>query len=243
MSKKRIILAFLIIVPIVGGYLFYRWYDRGGGQRAIQVFSWFRDNTLFADKRSLAGQQCGAAPFVWPIDGIPGFLWGDSFRPGHTHQGVDIFPGTAPGETPVYAAYPGFLTRLQDWKSTVIIRVPSDPLQPDRQIWVYYTHLADQEGRSFVSDAFPPGTFEVFVETGTLLGYAGDFSGNPNNPTGVHLHISVVKDDGEGNFKNELEIRNTYDPSPYFGMSLNGYENVDDIPTCPETQGSIDAQS
>lgn len=237
MSRTRIILAFAIIVPIVGGYLAYRWYDRGGGQRTVQMFAWFRDNSLLQDRRSFAGASCGTAPFLWPIDGIPGFLWGDSFRPGHTHQGIDIFPGTAAGVTPVYTVYPGFLTRLPDWKSTVIVRVPSDPLQPDRQIWVYYTHLADKQGGSFVSDAFPPGTFEVFVETGTLLGHAGDFSGDPGNPTGVHLHVSIVKDDGAGNFMNELEIRNTYDPSPYFGMALNGDENIDEIPVCPTVEG------
>jgi murein DD-endopeptidase MepM/ murein hydrolase activator NlpD len=232
MNRTRAVLAFLILIPIVGGYLAYRWWNGRGGGRAVQVFAWFRDNSLFPDKNMQAGQRCDDAPFIFPIDGLAGFLWGDSFRPGHTHQGVDIFPGTEPGETPVYTAYPGFLTRLPDWRSTVIVRVPSDPLEPGRQIWVYYTHLADQEGNSFVADAFPPGTSEVFVEAGTLLGYAGDYSGNPGNPTGVHLHISIVMDDGQGSFMNELEIRNTYDPSPYFGMALNAEENPDEIPTC-----------
>lgn len=92
--------------------------------------------------------------------------------------------------------------------------------------------MADPNGNSFVSDQFPAGTNQVYVEAGTLLGYQGNYSGNPANPVGVHLHISIVEDDGFGNFKNELEINNTYDPSPYFGLPLNANENSDTIPVC-----------
>jgi murein DD-endopeptidase MepM/ murein hydrolase activator NlpD len=169
-----------------------------------------------------------------PTDGLIGFLWGDSFRPGHTHQGLDIFGGSPSGIVPVIAAYPGYLSRLPDWKSTVIIRIPIDPLQPGRQIWTYYTHMADQEGNSFIAPAFPPGVNEIFVEAGTFLGFQGDFSGNPGNPTGVHLHFSIVKDDGQGQFTNELEIENTYEPSPYLGLSLNAKTNPDQIPVCED---------
>ena len=148
------------------------------------------------------------------------------------HQGIDIFAGTDIGITKVIAAYPGYLTRLPDWKSAVIIRIPSDPLIPDRQIWLYYAHMADQDGNSFISADFPQGTAEKYVEAGTLLGYQGDYSGDPNNPVGVHLHFSIVKDDGAGHFKNEIDINNTYDPSPYLGLPLNGYENKDSVPVC-----------
>jgi hypothetical protein len=161
-----------------------------------------------------------------------GFLWDDSFRPGHRHQGIDIFAGTDVGVTPVIAAYPGYLTRKPDWKSSVIVRVPNDPLRPGRQIWVYYTHMADQSGDSYISADYPPGTEDVYVEAGTFLGYQGNYSGDPNNPVGVHLHLSVVQDDGTGTFKNELDINNTYDPSPYLGLSLNAKENPDQIPVC-----------
>jgi hypothetical protein len=136
------------------------------------------------------------------------------------------------GATRVIAAYPGYLSRLPDWKSTVIVRVPSDPLNPGEQIWLYYTHMADQLGNSFISEEFPAGTIEKFIEAGTFLGYQGDYSGDPNNPTGIHLHFSIVEDDGNGQFKNELEIENTLDPSPYLGLPLNGYENRDQIPLC-----------
>ncbi len=233
MSRMRLFLAVIVISSLVGGYLAWRWWA-DGGQRSVQMYAWFRDNSLYPEKIMRAGERCRNAPFVFPTDGLAGFLWGDSFRPGHTHQGVDIFSGTAPGVTPIYAAYPGYLTRLGDWVSTVIVRVPSDPLAPGRQVWVYYTHMADAQGNSFISADFPAGTSEALVEAGTLLGHMGNYSGEAGNPTGVHLHISIVKDDGQGSFANELEIRNTYDPSPYFGLALNAYTNTNEIPTCVE---------
>jgi murein DD-endopeptidase MepM/ murein hydrolase activator NlpD len=179
-----------------------------------------------------AGGRCRDAPFILPTDGYVGFIWGDSFRPGHQHQGIDIFGGDVPGKTPVMAAHAGYLTRMPGWKSTVIIRIPSDPLEPGQQIWTYYTHMADQNGSSYISPEFPPGTSEVFIEAGTFLGYQGDFSGDPDNPVGVHLHFSIVKDDGQGGFLNELEIENTLDPSPYLGLSVNASQNQDGIVTC-----------
>jgi hypothetical protein len=72
----------------------------------------------------------------------------------------------------------------------------------------------------------------VYVETGTLLGYQGNYSGAPGNPVGVHLHFSIVKDDGQGRFKNELEIENTLDPTPYFGLTLNAGHNTGEVPSC-----------
>jgi hypothetical protein len=201
------------------------------GLRAARVFAWLRSPGGGSSRVIQLGSQCADAPFIFPTTGIAGFLWDDSFRLGHRHQGVDIFAGTAVDVTPVVAAYPGYLTRLPEWKSTVIVRVPSDPLLAGRQIWVYYTHMADPAGNSFISDEFPPGTYDVYVDAGTFLGRQGDYSGDPNNPVGVHLHISIVKDDG-GRFMNELEIENTLDPSPYFGLALNARNSPDDAPVC-----------
>ena len=189
--------------------------------RTRDLLAWLRDPAAHPDWRFEAGQRCGEAPFAMPTSGYIGFLWDDSFRPGHRHQGIDIFGGDEPGVVPVYAAYGGYLTRLPDWKSTVIIRIPSDPLNPGTQIWTYYTHMAYTSGESLIAADYPPGSSEVFVETGTLLGYQGNYSGTPGNPTGVHLHFSVLKDNGSGSFLNELEIVNTLDPSPYLGMLLN----------------------
>lgn len=231
MSKAFRYAILLVILAVVVVYL-YRTY-RPTGIRAAQVFAWMRDPTSNPGLAIAAGSRCGNAPFLFPTTGVPGFLWDDSFRIGHRHQGVDIFAGTDVNETPVVAVYYGFVTRLPDWKSSVILRIPSDPLQPGRQIWVYYTHMADPQGSSFISADLPPGTVEKPVEAGTFLGRQGDYSGDPNNPVGVHLHISIVKDK-DGNFMNELDINNTYDPSPYFGLPLNARRNRDKIPSCDE---------
>ncbi len=214
-----LLVSALLVAGLVGGYfLIRRFYAVRGLQNLME---WINHPESHPDWKIVAGERCGDAPFAFPTDGYVGFVWDDSFRPGHRHQGIDIFGGSEPGVTEVRAAYDGYLTRRPDWKSTVIIRIPSDPLKPDRQIWTYYTHMADQAGKSFISEEFPAGTEEVFVKAGTLLGRQGNYSGTPDNPTGVHLHFSVVKDDGEGLFKNELKIENTYDPSPYLGLTLN----------------------
>jgi hypothetical protein len=92
--------------------------------------------------------------------------------------------------------------------------------------------MADEAGSSLIVEAFPPGTSETPVTAGTLLGYQGNFSGSPDNPTGIHLHFSIVLDDGQGGFRNELEIDNTLDPSPYLGLPLNAWENSDAVPLC-----------
>ena len=232
--KKRTVLIILgiSIAAMLGVYVLYRSYF-SISQRARKVFEFLHNPQTHQGSVIPALTRCDDAPFILPTTGLIGFLWDDSFRPGHRHQGIDIFSGTGVGVTPVYAAYEGYLTRLPEWKSSVIIRIPSDPLQPDRQIWIYYTHMANESGESLIIDDFPAGTYEIFIEAGTVLGYQGNYSGTPDNPTGVHLHFSIVKDDGQGKFLNELEIGNTLDPSPYFGMPLNGKANTDHIPICP----------
>jgi murein DD-endopeptidase MepM/ murein hydrolase activator NlpD len=203
--------------------------------RLLRLREFWADPAAHADWQIRAGGRCGEAPFVFPTDGYVGFVWGDSFRPGHAHQGLDIFGPTGPdglGETPVVAAYDGYLTRRSDWRSAVIIRIPQDPLQPGRQIWTYYTHMADAEGNSFIDPAFPPGTSEQFVRAGTRLGTQGNYSADPMSPTGMHLHFSIVRDDGEGRFLNELEIGNTLDPSSYLGIEVNAARRAEGPPVC-----------
>ena len=201
-------------------------------QRSSKVLQFLRNPEEHADWEMQANTRCEGAPFYFPTTGFIGYLWDDSFHIGHHHQGIDIFGGTEAGITPIYAAYDGYLTRLSDWKSSLIIRIPDDPLQSGRQIWIYYTHMADKNGETYIVADFPPGTTEVFVKAGTLLGYQGNYSGSANNPVGVHLHFSIVLSEADGSFKNELEIKNTLDPSPYFGLPLNGKDNKDVIPVC-----------
>jgi len=214
-----IILSLVLIAAIVAGYFVFLSPARSHG--TIFVIPWIRNPEAHTDWAVQALTSCNGAPFVLPTSGLIGYLWDDTFKIGHRHQGIDIFGGTDIGLTPVYAAYDGYLTRQPDWKSSLIIRIPSDPLQPDRQIWTYYTHMADPQGNAFIVSDFPAGTSEVFVKAGTLLGFQGDYSGDPHNPVGVHLHFSVVKDNGSGSYLNELDINNTLDPSPYLGLDLN----------------------
>jgi murein DD-endopeptidase MepM/ murein hydrolase activator NlpD len=219
---------------VVLGYIGYRRY-LPASLRSSRVLAWIRDPAAHPEWAIPSGSRCGAAPFIFPTQGFVGYLWDDSFRLLERHQGIDIF-GVQPGQTPVVAAYPGYLTRLPDWKSSVIVRIPHDPLEPNRQIWTYYTHMADEDGSSFISSQFSPGTLEAYVEAGTLLGYQGNYSGEPGNPVGVHLHFSIVRDDGKGSFRNELDIRNTLDPSPYLGLPLNADKNRGEIPVCEPLQ-------
>jgi murein DD-endopeptidase MepM/ murein hydrolase activator NlpD len=223
-----ILLSVGLVAALVGGYFLF--FDPAHSRnRTRYVVQFIRHPEEHADWKIAALSRCGEAPFVFPTEGMLGYLWNDSFQTGHRHQGIDIFSGTDVGITPVYAAYDGYLTRLADWKSSVILRIPSDPLHPGTQIWTYYTHMADADGNSLISAHFPTGSSEIFVPAGTFLGFMGDFSGTPGQPVGVHLHFSIVRDDGSGHFTNELQITNTLDPSPYLGLPLNA-ENPPALP-------------
>jgi murein DD-endopeptidase MepM/ murein hydrolase activator NlpD len=233
-GRKSLWFSAVIVLAIVAGYLLLT-NLHPSAQRMTRLRQFWEDPESHTEWMIHAGDRCGDAPFLVPTDGFIGFLWGSSFRLGHSHQGIDIFGPSGPdglGETPVVAAYDGYLTRLPEWRSSLIIRIPQDPLQPNRQIWTYYTHLADADGDSFILDDFPPGTQDLFVSAGTLLGYQGNYSADPDNPTGMHLHFSIVMDNGEGRFKNELEIRNTLNPSPYLGIDVNADTVGDAIVVC-----------
>jgi murein DD-endopeptidase MepM/ murein hydrolase activator NlpD len=232
--KKSGLLTVLVILGIVlgilvSGYIRYR----STLTRSARIMLWMRNPEKYPDWTISALERCGNAPFKLPTGGFIGYLWDDSFKLGQRHQGIDIFGGTDPGVTPVYASFDGFLTRQPDWKSSLIIRIPDDPLMHGRQIWLYYTHMADPGGLSYIVDDFPPGTTEKPVHAGDLLGYQGNYSGDPQNPVGVHLHFSITRDDGTGHYLNELKIQNTLDPSPYLGIELNSQKTTDGPFICP----------
>ncbi len=193
--------------------------------RSESFSQWLQGDTGSREKLiTVQRDLCPEAPFILPADGFIGLLYGDPRGPysqSYPHQGIDIFSNADPGVVPVYAAFDGYVTREAEWKSSLIIRVPQDPLQAGRQVWLYYTHMADEAGNDFIEDAFPAGTQDKFVQQGTLLGYTGNYDGNAFRDTWVHLHFSVVKDKGNGRYSNELDFDNTLDPSPYLGMSVN----------------------
>lgn len=231
---KWFISLMVIILAVAAGFFIYQMI-KGTSPRTRKLIIWLRYPINNVDWSMTALTRCKEfTPFLFPTDGYIGYLWDDSFRPGHSHQGIDIFTSESTGETPVYAAYDGYLSRLPDWKSSLIIRVPQDPLHPQRQIWLYYTHLADPEGNSYIIKEFPTGSSEIFIREGTLIGFQGNYSGTNGKPVGIHLHFSIVMDDGQGTFLNELKIQNTLDPSPYFDLPLNGKTNRGQIPVCQE---------
>jgi murein DD-endopeptidase MepM/ murein hydrolase activator NlpD len=237
-NRKKIIfgISLGVVILFIAGYWLFREFGRTG-IHFMRLRQFWEDPERYWQWGLSAGDRCGDAPFLIPTDGFVAFFWGDRYRSGVKHQGIDIFSPEGPegiGLTPVVAAYDGYLTRLSDWRSALIIRIPDDPLQTGRQIWTYYTHMADAQGNSFIVSEFPPGSTDIFVEAGRLLGYQGNYSADPANPTGVHLHFSIVLDDGTGRFKNELEFKNTLDPSPYLGVELNGERIGNQIASCTQ---------
>ena len=223
----------LALATGVGLYAAWAWRYRASLQRTRRLLVYLRAPHDHAEWQVPARSRCDGAPFIMPTQGYIGYLWGDSFRPGHRHTGLDVFGGTRPGQTPVYAAYDGLLYRRADWRASLIIR-HDDPLHPGRVVWTYYTHLADPQGRSLVVETFPPGSEAVPVRAGDLLGYQGNFSGTPGRPVGVHLHVSIVRSGPDGGFLDERRLSHTLDPSPYFGFPLRADAVPGDVtPTCP----------
>jgi peptidoglycan LD-endopeptidase LytH len=235
LTRRRILTAFLAVALLYTGYraaeLLLELRDPAGRR----FLAWWRGSE--ATRAALVTVQreaCPGAPFILPSDGFIGLLYADPRGPysaSRPHQGIDIFSADEPGATPVYAAAAGYITREASWISSVIQRVPDDPLHPGRQIWLYYTHMASRDGNSFIVDAFPPGTREQFVEQGTLLGYTGDYNGNSARSVWTHLHFSIVRDNGAGGYRNELEFANTLDPSAYLGMEVH-YERAAGVAGC-----------
>jgi hypothetical protein len=229
--KVLFILICLAIATTAIGLFVYTNFIRPDSDSNDYIAQWLRQPETRPSLHTELTEPCPSAPFLLPSSGFIGLLYADPARPYSglsPHQGIDIFGDGDAGTVPIVAAYDGYLTRLDGWLSTVIIR-HDDPLQAGRTLWTYYTHMANQAGtESYVSEQFPRGTHDIFVEQGTFLGYQGDYGGaGPRVAT--HLHFSIVLSDNEGNFRNEAVFRNTLDPSPYFGMTLN----IHDKPSRP----------
>ena len=224
-SRGRIILALSTLLFVFFSYQALSLAVNILDARTRTLLRWWQgDEEERLKLMTVQKDTCPGAPFILPAEGFIGLLYADPRGPYSTlnpHQGIDIFSNSEPGLTPVYAAYDGYITREADWASTLIQRIPEDPLNPGQQLWLYYTHMANKEGVDFIIDDIPPATHELFVQQGTLLGYTGDYNGNSLRGVWVHLHFSIIKDDGQGNYTNELEFNNTLDPSNYLGLDLN----------------------
>ena len=233
MSKKRLGILFVggVTILSIAAALYLYFYRHAYSDSNDTIHEWFTNPAERARLITEYDEPCPGAPFLLPSAGLIGLLWRDAAAPYNVlqrHTGIDIFGDGQPDTVPVVAAYDGYLTRLDDWFATVIIR-HDDPLQPGRTIWTYYTHIGNRSGTvSYIAEAFPPGTQDVWVEQGTLLGYQGEYNGDSYG-IALHLHFSIVTSDAAGMFKNEAVLGNTLNPSPYLGLTLN----MDDHPERP----------
>jgi peptidoglycan LD-endopeptidase LytH len=233
--RRRTITITIVGILLLAGIFFIRWWRYTGRYSPTEPLlgTYLFDPQDHAELVTDLKSPCPNAPFLLPSRGFVGLLFSDPsapYNPVARHPGVDIFGNGEVGTVPVYAAYDGYLSRLPGWISSVVIRIPNDPLDTSRQIWIYYAHMASISGStSYISSEFPVGTSEKFVKQGTLIGYQGLYAGGGMPPIAMHVHFSVVQSNPDGTFKNEARFGNTLDPSPYFGMNLNADAN----PTIP----------
>ena len=226
-TPVRLFIVVLVLLICLSSVL-YVTRTRSRTVRISRIGTWFAAPQTHVDWQIVGDQHCGDAPMLLPTTGFIGVGWRDGAPPVYQHTGFDIFsPDPADNITPIYAAFDGYLTREDNWRSAVIIRHPDSPelaaLTDGEQIWTYYTHMASKDGtESFIAPDFPRGTREKFVEKGTLLGYQGSWSGDPNRNMGRHLHFSIAKSNGDGSYMNETQIANTLDPTPFLGLTMDG---------------------
>jgi hypothetical protein len=216
-------LALSVLAAGVGALGYYAYKNIWHGTPNDALVRWFDERDARSELVTSFDAPCEGYPFLVPSSGLVGGLpWRAAYGPYNIinpHPGVDIFGLGEPGTVPVYAAYDGWLTREPDWVSSVIIR-HDDPLHPGETIWTYYTHMANASGSvDYIAPEFRPGVREVPVKQGDLIGYQGVYGAGWT--ANMHLHISIVKSDADGSYRNETWFRNTLDPTPYFGLPLN----------------------
>lgn len=119
---------------------------------------------------------------VMPVDGVTLGQIADTYgapRWDRSHEGVDIF---APRGTPVRAAAPGFVYRIDDLSLGGL----SVTIFGDGGRRYFYTHF----------DSVPPELREgQRVEVGDLIGYVGNSGNAAGTPT--HLHFGVYSGEDE----------------------------------------------
>lgn len=154
---------------------------------------------------------CPGADWQLPSDGSRGVKWNAG--------GLDFFGQGQEGKIPVYAVADGWLTRQTDWVDQVVIQ-HADPLNPGGKIWSSYSGLGAANGtETFIAPDFPPGTENLPVKAGQLLGYQGTWSGKPLWASWVHLHFAVLSAEG-ATVPEPLDQARVQDPQPYLKLAL-----------------------
>ena len=163
-------------------------------------------------------ESCPNAPWLLPTYGLMGVQWKEG--------GLDFHGWGNEGEVPVYAVADGLLTRLPNRVDAVAILHP-DPLRPGKKVWTVYADMGGMDGvKSHVLPGFPPGTKDLPVRAGQLLGYQGKWSGRAMWPTGIHLHFAIVQAAVNDAFPEPLTPADLLDPSLYLGLALKPKEQV-----------------
>lgn len=108
-----------------------------------------------------------------------------------------------------------------------------------RRVSYHSSHIIEHKFY-FIKGAPSPGIISTMsrrvltgiILLGTLigLGHQGNYSGDPNSPVGVNPHFLIMSENGRGNFRSELDVANSLDPSLYFCMGPNANTDRDKIP-------------
>jgi hypothetical protein len=156
---------------------------------------------------------CPSTPWRLPTSGAFGVQWREN--------GLNIFGWGSKNTVPVYAVADGFLTRYSEWEGALVIR-HDDPLNPGDKVWTVYADMLSASGNaSYILDDFPPGSSEIPVNAGQLLGYQGEWSGRIYWPMPAHLRFAVVNEAPSSIMMNDDLFKNAVDPTTYLGISLN----------------------
>ncbi len=169
--------------------------------------------TPYQEKTIEVLQACPGAVWKLPSDGTLGLQMKDG--------AMDFFGRGNAGKIPVHAVADGLLTRLPDWSDAVAVK-HTDPLHPDVNVWSYYSGMAAANGiDSYVSEDFPPGSENIPVKAGQIIGYQGMWSGRPQWAMWTHVHFAMVDVDGQASFPQDVAAANLLDPLRYLGLTLD----------------------
>jgi hypothetical protein len=139
---------------------------------------------------------CPGAAWPFPTSGALGLRWYNK-TPSLMGIGYD-------NSVPVYAVADGQLMRRADWPDAVAI-LHDDPLEPGQKVWAFYGGMSSWNVQaSYVNAAFPPGSTDVPVKAGELLGYQGSY-----RYAWTHLHFAIVPPLPDGSFPAALVWRET----------------------------------
>lgn len=157
-------------------------------------------------------QTCPGAPWQLPA--------GSALGVRSSGAGLDFLGWGSENTVPVYAVSDGLLTRHQEWGSALVIQ-HDDPFRPGAVVWSVYADMSNASGlEAYIAEDLPPGSIDVPVAAGQLLGYQGVWSGRPYWPAPTHLRFAVVSELTAGDYSYEIPLENALDPTLYLGIAL-----------------------